>query len=72
MKANTNNYIMGINEHYISLYTLIIFNIVIMKKIMAVLSDESYDILKRYQKEGKIANLDTALDSLIRGAKEDE
>lgn len=37
-----------------------------MKKIMAVLSDESYDILKRHQKEGKIANIDTALDSLIK------
>ena len=42
-----------------------------MKKIMGVLSDESYDILKRYQKEGKIANLDTALDGLIREVKED-
>ena len=36
---------------------------------MVVLSDESYDILKRYQKEGGIANLDTALDRLIKGVK---
>ena len=47
-----------------------------MKKIMAVLSAESYGILKRYQEEGGIANLDTALDNLIKerqfvvGAKE--
>ena len=40
-----------------------------MKKIMAVLSDESYGILKQFQKDGKIANLDTALDSLIREKK---
>lgn len=51
-----------------SLYTLIILYIIIMKKVMVVLSDESYGILKRYQKEGKIANLDTALDYLIREA----
>jgi hypothetical protein len=37
-----------------------------MKKIMVVLGDESYEILKRYQKEGKIANLDTALDTFIK------
>jgi hypothetical protein len=41
-----------------------------MKKIMAVLSDESYEILKRYQKEGGIANLDTTLDNLIRETKD--
>jgi len=40
-----------------------------MKKVMAVLSDESYEILKRFQKEGGIANLDTALDSLIKDRK---
>ena len=37
-----------------------------MKKIMAVLSDESYGVLKQFQKDGGIANLDTALDNLIR------
>lgn len=40
-----------------------------MKKVMVVLSDESYEILSQYQKEGKIANLDTALDTLIKEIK---
>ena len=36
---------------------------------MVVLSDESYEILRQYQKEEKIANLDTALDNLVEEIK---
>lgn len=37
-----------------------------MKKILVVISDEAYAILKRYQDGNDIANLDTALDELLK------
>lgn len=36
-----------------------------MKRIMAVISDRAYGILKQYKDANGIANLDTALDSLL-------
>lgn len=36
-----------------------------MKKMMVVISDRAYELLKGYKKEKGIANLDTALDSLL-------
>ncbi|MHC1623437.1 MAG: hypothetical protein ACXQTR_02460 [Candidatus Methanospirareceae archaeon] len=37
-----------------------------MKKILLVISDEGYDILKRYKEEQGIGNLDTALDLFLK------
>lgn len=37
-----------------------------MKKMLVVLSDEAYAILKEYKKDNGIANLDTALDELLK------
>ncbi|GAH30066.1 unnamed protein product [marine sediment metagenome] len=44
---------------------MITITIIIMKKMMVVISDRAYEILKRYKKAKGIANLDTALDSLL-------
>lgn len=37
-----------------------------MKKILVVLSDEAYDILKRYKEAKRIGNLDSALDDFLK------
>jgi len=37
-----------------------------MRKVLATISDEAHDILKRYQKKNNMANLDTALDELLK------
>ena len=40
-----------------------------MKKILAVVSDEAYEVLREYKEANNIKNLDTALDELLRGIK---
>ena len=37
-----------------------------MKKILVVLSDEAYGILKRYKEAKRIGNLDSALDDFLK------
>ena len=37
-----------------------------MKKILATISDEAYAVLKKYKEDGGVANLDTALDELLK------
>jgi len=40
-----------------------------MKKILAVVSDEAYEVLREYKEANNLKNLDTALDELLRGIK---
>ena len=40
-----------------------------MKKILAVVSDEAYEVLREYKEANNRKNLDTALDELLRGIK---
>ena len=65
-KESPNIYVFTDLRAAVTIFIYSIINMFIMKKIMAVLSDESYGILKRYQKEEKIANLDTTLDNFIK------
>lgn len=37
-----------------------------MKKLLVVLTDEGYDILKRYKEANGIGNLDTAVDEFLK------
>lgn len=45
---------------------IIIITIRAMKKMLLVISDEAYAILKGYKEDNDIANLDTALDELLK------
>jgi len=40
-----------------------------MRKILAVVSDEAYEVLREYKEANNIKNLDTALDELLREIK---
>jgi len=40
-----------------------------MRKILAVVSDEAYEVLREYKEVNNIKNLDTALDELLREIK---
>ena len=40
-----------------------------MKKILAVVSDEAYEVLREYKEANNLKNLDTALDELLREIK---
>lgn len=37
-----------------------------MRKILATVSDEAYAVLKKYKEDSGVANLDTALDELLK------
>ena len=40
-----------------------------MRKILAVVSDEAYEVLREYKEANNIKKLDTALDELLREIK---
>jgi len=43
-----------------------------MKKMLVVISEEAYGILRRYKEEQKVSNLDTALDTFLKEKSQGE